>query len=115
MSAPILAYLQSDGLFILDTDASAFAIGGVLSQEQDDEKKVIAYGSKALSRPERNYCVTRRELLAIVVFLKKYRHYVGGSKVKIRTDHGFPQVVVQLQRPGWTVGEMDGGACAVQL
>ena len=88
MSAPILAYPQSDGLFILDTDASAFAIGGVLSQEQDGEEKVTAYGSKVLSRPERNYCITRRELLAIVVFLKKYRHYVGGSKVKIQTDHG---------------------------
>ena len=88
ITAPVLAYPKEQGQFVLDTDASAFAIGGVLSQVHDGEERVIAYGSKALSKPERNYCVTRRELLAIVVFLRKYRHYIGGSKVKVRTDHG---------------------------
>ena len=88
ITAPILAYPRAQGQFVLDTDASAFAIGGVLSQVQDGEERVIAYGSKALSKPERNYCVTRRELLAIIVFLKKYRHYIGGSLVKFRTDNG---------------------------
>lgn len=33
---------------------------------QDDEEKVIEYYSKVLSKPERSYCVTRKELLAIV-------------------------------------------------
>ena len=83
----------------MDTDASAFAIGCVLSQVQDGEEKVVAYGSKSLSRPERNYCVTRRELLAIVVFLKKYRHYLGGRKVKVRTDHGSLSVGCSTSRP----------------
>ena len=71
ITAPILAYPRAQRQFVLDTDASAFSIGGVLSQVQDDEERVIAYGSKALSKPERNYRVMRRELLAIVVFLKK--------------------------------------------
>jgi predicted SnoaL-like aldol condensation-catalyzing enzyme len=38
-------------------------MGAVLSQIQDGKEKVIAYYSKAFSRTERKYCVTRRELL----------------------------------------------------
>ena len=99
ISAPVLSYPQEEGQFVMDTDASAFAIGCVLSQVQDGEEKVVAYGSKSLSRPERNYCVTRRELLAIVVFLKKYRHYLGGRKVKVRTDHGSLRWLFNFKTP----------------
>ena len=48
LTAPILAYPQFHGKpFILDTDFSADpgAIGGVLSQEQDGQERVIAYGA----------------------------------------------------------------------
>ena len=86
-SAPILAYPAEEGQFILDTDASAFAMGGVLSQVHNDEEHVIAYGSKSFKKEERNYCVTRRELLAVVHFLKYYRHYLYGRAVIVRTDH----------------------------
>jgi hypothetical protein len=37
-----------------------------LSQLQDNQEKVIAYMSKALNKEEQNYCVTRKELLAVV-------------------------------------------------
>ena len=66
---PVLAYPSPDTEFILDTDASNFALGAVLSQIQDGTEKVIAYFSKTLGRSERNYCVTRKELLAIVKHL----------------------------------------------
>ena len=59
VSAPILAYPREEGKFILDTDASGFGIGAVLSQVQDGQEKVICYASNALSKAERNYCVTR--------------------------------------------------------
>jgi len=52
--------------YILDTDASNHNVGAVLSQVQDDREVVVAYYSKALSAPEKNYCTTRRELLAVV-------------------------------------------------
>jgi hypothetical protein len=52
--------------FIVDPDASNVRIGGVLSQVQDGQERVIAYYSKALNETERNYCLTRRELFAIV-------------------------------------------------
>ena len=59
-------------MFILDTDASGKTIGCVLSQVQDGKEKVIAYGSRALSRQECNYCVTDRELLAVRYFIEYY-------------------------------------------
>jgi hypothetical protein len=45
-TAPILAYLQSGGKFIMDTNASNVRIGGVLSQVQDGQERVISFYSK---------------------------------------------------------------------
>ena len=87
-SPPILAYPNSTETFILDTDASNFGIGAVLSQKQNGVERVVEYYSKTLSRSERNYCVTHRELLAIVKGVKHFHHYLYGCKFLIRTDHG---------------------------
>ena len=59
--SPILGYLERIGEFILYTDASNCSIGAVLSHVQQGMERVIAYGSRMLSKSERNYCVTRRE------------------------------------------------------
>lgn len=45
-SSPILGYPQSDGQYILDTDASDVGVGGVLFQIQGEEERVLAYASK---------------------------------------------------------------------
>ena len=87
ISSPILAMPRDEGKYFLDTDASGRAIGAVLSQEQDGQERVIAYASRMLSGPERNYCVTRQELLAIVYFVKQLRPYLLGHQFVIRTDH----------------------------
>lgn len=87
---PVLSYPdtgESAGRFVLDTDASNIGLGGVLSQEVGGEERVIAYASKTLSKSERNYCVTRRELLAVVHFCLLFRPYLLGKKFLIRTDH----------------------------
>ncbi|GFW00893.1 retrovirus-related Pol polyprotein from transposon 412 [Trichonephila clavipes] len=78
-SSPILIYPQSDKPFILDTDASNESVGAVLSQEIDGQERVVAYWSKCLSKPERNYCVTRKELLAIVKAIEHFHHYLYGQ------------------------------------
>jgi len=65
-STSIFSFPKGDGEFIFDTDASNIDVGAVLSQVQKGEEKVIAYFSRVLSKTEKNYCVTRRELLAIV-------------------------------------------------
>ena len=73
----------------MDTDASDIGIGAVLSQIQEGEtERVIAYGSRVLTKPERHYCVTRRELLAVVTFIQHFRLYLLGREFILRTDHG---------------------------
>ena len=68
-----LAHPDGKYPFLLDTDASGSGIGAVLSQTYPDGKeKVIAYASRALTKTERQYCVTRRELLAIVHFVQHF-------------------------------------------
>ncbi|GFX28108.1 retrovirus-related Pol polyprotein from transposon 297 [Trichonephila clavipes] len=83
-SSPILIYPQPDKPFILDTDASNESVGAVLYQEIDGQKRVVAYWSKCLSKPERNYCVTRKELLAIVKAIEHFHHYLYGQKFLLR-------------------------------
>jgi hypothetical protein len=57
-TAPILTYPQPGERFIIDIDISNIRIGGVLSEVQDRQERVIAYCSKMLNKAERNYCVT---------------------------------------------------------
>lgn len=88
MSAPILDYPDYSKAFILDTDASDVGIGAVLSQIQDNgSESVIAYASWTFSRQEQKYCVTRKELLAVVEFTRHFRPYLLGKKFTLRTYH----------------------------
>jgi transposase InsO family protein len=97
--APILALPTDDDTYVLDTDASGHSIGAVLSQIQDGVEKVICYGSRVCSLAEQNYDVTRRELLAIVHFLKTYRSYLLGRRFLLRTDHSALQWLQKTPTP----------------
>jgi len=87
VSAPVLAYPNAEGTFVLDVDASDTAIGAELSQIQDGQERVIAYSSQSLSAAQRRYCTTRKELLALVTFLNQFRFYLLGRFSVVRTDH----------------------------
>jgi hypothetical protein len=106
-TAPLLAMPNQDDKFILDCDASQCAIGGVLSQIQDGEEHPIAYASRKLSKSEVNYCVTRKEALAVVYFLKYFRHYLLGNKFLVRTDHAALQWVRRFSRSCRTICTLD--------
>ena len=85
---------------MLDTNASDTGIGAVLSQEDDQGKeRVIAYGSRLLSKPEWHCCGTRRELLAVVFFVNKFRPYLLGKHFKLRTDHGALTWLMSFKEP----------------
>ena len=88
VGSTVLAYPDPNGSFFLDTDASGVGIGAVLSQEHNGVEKVIGYFSRTLSKSERRYCVTRRELLAVIEALKHFHPYLYDIPFTIRSDHG---------------------------
>jgi hypothetical protein len=78
-TASILAYPQPKERVIVDTDVSNIGICGALSQVQDRQERVTAYYSTMLNKAERNYCVPRWELLAIVRTLEHFHKYLYGQ------------------------------------
>ena len=84
--ASILAFPTETGQYILDTDASNFGLGGVLSQIQGDVERVVAYCSRALRPSQRRYCTTKREMLAAVAMCIQFRSYLYNAKFTLHTD-----------------------------
>ena len=88
-SAPILSHFVPGRPIVLETDASDYAIAAVLSQETDDGIHPIAFHSRTLSAPERNYDTHDKELLAIFEAFRVWRHYLEGAEkpIDVVTDH----------------------------
>ncbi|GBN94891.1 Retrovirus-related Pol polyprotein from transposon 297, partial [Araneus ventricosus] len=99
ITSNVLTYPRTDKEFILDTDASIERIGAVLSQKIGNEECVIAYFSNSLGKPERNYCVTRKELLAIVKSIEHFHHYLYGRKFLLRADHASLSCLLNFREP----------------
>ncbi|RVE62229.1 hypothetical protein OJAV_G00155100 [Oryzias javanicus] len=86
-NSPILTPPDTKLPFILDTDASDVGMRAVLSQMGSAGETVVAYFSKTFNKAERRYCVTRRELLAVVKAIGHFRYYLCGLPFTVRTDH----------------------------
>ena len=89
-SAPVLAHPDPQRQWTVQTDASGYAIGAVLSQMQEDgTMRPVAYWSRKLNSAERNYSATERELMAIVKATEHWRVYLHGSPhpILLRSDH----------------------------
>ncbi|KAG1963495.1 retrotransposable element [Pimephales promelas] len=99
IDAPVLAYPDPNQPFLVDTDASNVGVGAVLSQRGENGERVVAYYSCSLSRPERNYCVTRRELLAVVLAVRHFRPYLLGTRFTLRTDHASLTWMLNFRQP----------------
>ena len=101
-SAPVVAlprFGADAGSFTLDCDASDEGVGAVLMQEQDGVDRIIAFGSQRLSKSQRNYSTTKKELLACVVFVQHFSHYLQGKRFKLRTDHSSLQWLMNFRNP----------------
>ena len=103
-TAPVLSYPKPEGQFILDTDASDHAVGAVLSQEQDMAERVLGYFSKALTKTEQVYCVTMKELLAVVMALKNFHPYLYVREVILRTGNAAVSWMRNLRTPTGQTG-----------
>ncbi|GJT99991.1 putative reverse transcriptase domain-containing protein [Tanacetum coccineum] len=82
-SAPILALPKGSEYFVVYCDASHKGLGAVLMQRE----KVIAYASQQLRVHEKNYTTHDLELGSVVFALKKWRHYLYGTRCTMFTDH----------------------------
>lgn len=88
LSAVMLRHPIPGQEFFLQTDSSDYALGAELYQvTSDKDKGVIAFASRSLRSYEVRYTTTERELLAIIYALQKFRTYIQGAKLTIRTDH----------------------------
>ena len=89
--ATALAAPNEEGRFVLDTDASAVAIAGILHQEQQYNGKTIlrpiVYGSKSLTRTQMNYGAPKLEMYAVFYFIEKFHSYLAGREFTLRVDN----------------------------
>ena len=72
----------------METDASGTAYAGILSQLWEDGWHPIAYFSRKFSGPELNYPVYDKELMAIVMGFRQWRHYLEGAiEIEVWSNH----------------------------
>lgn len=86
-SQPVLQYPDFTWPFLVTTDASGYAVGGVLSQGTVENDLPIAYTSRLLNDAKRNYSTLEKELLAIVYCVGHFRPYLYGQKFTLVIDH----------------------------
>jgi len=86
-SAPVLHYYDPDLPVHAFTDASGFGVSGWLGQEVEGRMRPVLFWSRKMKPAETRYVVLEQELLAIVDFLKKTRHYTLGKDLYVHTDH----------------------------
>jgi hypothetical protein len=89
-STPILQLFDPKKPTRVETDASKYALGGVLSQQNNDKLwRPVAYHSRKFNGAETRYSTSDQELLAIVDCLKHWRYYLEGTKETflVLSDH----------------------------
>ena len=87
ISTPVLAFPDFTKQFIVSTDASAIALGAVLSQVINNEEHPIAYASRSLNATEAKRSACEIELMAVLFALKKFRPYVYGRHFVLYSDN----------------------------
>jgi len=97
---PVLTLPHPTGQFRLEADSSNYTIGAVLSQLQEHKWHSIAYLSKALTEIQCNYKIYDKEMLAIMLTLKEWQHYLIGAAepFEIWTYHQNLQYFCQPQK-----------------
>jgi len=101
MMVPVLAYPDLDRPFEMEVDASAYAVGAILFQKDDQGRKHdVGYYSKALNPAEQNYDIWDREFLVVIKALGNWQHILISTphKIIVWTDHANLQYYCQPQK-----------------
>jgi len=106
MSTPVLTYPDWKLGFVVQTDASGYAIGGVLGQYVNKKFKPIMYAGRHLTAAETRYSTTERELLAVVFCNKKFKAYLYGRHCKFIVDHEPLVTMRKLKEPMGRIGNL---------
>eukprot|EP00795_Rhopilema_esculentum_P017777 gene17777-biopygen6616 len=85
--ATLLTHPFPDSSYCLMIDASKNAAGGVLQQQRQGIWQPISFFSKRLQPSEVKYSTFSRELLAIYLAIRHFRHFLEGRKFHVLTDH----------------------------
>ena len=85
--APVLTQANPDHPLLIATDASQFGVGAVLYQVIHGKNHYVAFASKALNPAQVNYPATRRELLAVIFAVSKFRNWIYGQRFTLFCDH----------------------------
>lgn len=86
-TAPVLGFANPELPYVLHTDASTTGLGAALYQEQDGQKRVIAYASRGLTRSEAKYPAHKLEFLALKwAVVDKFCNYLYGNTFTVVTD-----------------------------
>lgn len=100
VSAPVLSCPDYTKPFEVHTDASSYGIGAMLTQSIDGKEHPIAYMSKSLTAAEKNYSITERETLAVLIALEHWRCYIeNGQQFTVYTDHSALKWFLSLSNP----------------
>ena len=88
VSDQVLAHPDYTKQFVVQPDASIFAVGGVLVQLDDlGRERPISFRSKKLTPAEQRYAVYELEALGVIYCVRKWRHYIEGTRFLLVTDH----------------------------
>ena len=88
--APLLRHFDPKKPIRIETDASNFAMAGILSQPDDQGRwHPVAFWSRAFRGPELNYGTPDQEMMAIIESFRHWRHYVEGAPdpIEVLSDH----------------------------
>lgn len=86
-AAPVLRMADPALPFVVTTDASGYAVGAVLEQEEDGVRRPVAYHSRTLSKAQLNWPAYDKEMYAIIEAIRVWEHHLKARKFDVYTDH----------------------------